>query len=79
MANRGQPTRDGEPVLIPEETYELATKTDLYDFDLALRMHEPMTVGGFGNFEVANTTFTGWIVSINLVSWYAIARSLTFK
>ncbi|KAG2178951.1 hypothetical protein INT43_001798 [Umbelopsis isabellina] len=61
MANRGQPTRAGEPVLIPEETYELATKTDLYDFDLTLRMHVPMTIGGFGNFEVANTTFTGWI------------------
>jgi hypothetical protein len=70
MANRGQPTVAGEPVLLPEEIYELATEPDLYDFDVTLRLSVPLTIGGLGKFEVANTTFTGWIVSTEIASRY---------
>lgn len=68
MANRGQPTAANEPVLLPEETYELATAVDLLEYDLVLRQSVPLTIGGFGQFEVANTTFTGWVVS-NTRTW----------
>jgi hypothetical protein len=64
MANRGQPTAAGEPVLLPEETYELATVEDLYETDIVMKVDVPLTIGGFGTFEVANATFTGWNVSI---------------
>ncbi|KAM3581947.1 hypothetical protein VKS41_005387 [Umbelopsis sp. WA50703] len=70
MANRGQPTVAGEPVLLPEEIYELATEPDLYDFDVTLRLSVPLTIGGLGKFEVANTTFTGWIGAGGSAFWW---------
>lgn len=62
MANRGQPIEQGEPVLLSAKTFDYATTIDMTDIDEVLRLDPPLTVGGWGTFELYNTTFMGWTV-----------------
>lgn len=62
MANRGQPFEKGEPRLLSEKTYNLATTIDMTDIDDVLKISTPLTVGGWAAIEHYNTTFNGWTV-----------------
>lgn len=62
MANRGQPIAKGEPALLSEKTFKLATTIDMTDMDDVLKIDIPLTVGGWGSFDLYNTTFNGWTV-----------------
>jgi hypothetical protein len=68
MANRGQPIEKGEPVLLSLDTFYYATTMDMTEVDQILMMDVDLTVGGWGNLEIFNTTFIGWTVK-NISAW----------